>query len=127
LQDRSGLWWDAEQRPTIEHRDGGGSRREWPVSLGAPLDCRSRESALQIVPKHRYFCTFPQELISEPIISHTLGDKFGVVPNIRAASITDTMALVAVDIEGDEAAIAQSVAYLKSRGVKVEEISDQGR
>ncbi|MDZ4774540.1 MAG: NIL domain-containing protein [Planctomycetota bacterium] len=77
--------------------------------------------------KHRYFCTFPQELISEPIISHTLGDKFGVVPNIRAASITDTMALVAVDIEGDEGAISQSVAYLKSRGVKVEEISDQGR
>src|SRR5258707_746677 len=44
---------------------------------------------------HKYFCTFPQDLISEPIISHTLGDKFGVVPNIRAASITDTMALVA--------------------------------
>ena len=49
---------------------------------------------------HKYFCTFPQELISEPIISHTLGEKFGVVPNIRAASITDTMALVAVEIEG---------------------------
>jgi len=77
--------------------------------------------------KHRYFCTFPQELISEPIISHTLGDKFGVVPNIRAASITDTMALVAVDIEGDEKAIEKSVAYLKERGVKVEEIADQGR
>jgi ABC-type methionine transport system ATPase subunit len=73
---------------------------------------------------HKYFCTFPQDLISEPIISHTLGDKFGVVPNIRAASITDTMALVAVEIEGDEAAINSSVAYLKQRGVKVEEITD---
>jgi hypothetical protein len=73
---------------------------------------------------HKYFCTFPQDLISEPIISHTLGDKFGVVPNIRAASITDTMALVAVEIEGDEAAISSSVAYLKQRGVKVEEITD---
>ncbi len=74
---------------------------------------------------HKYFCTFPQELISEPIISHTLGEKFGVVPNIRAASITDTMALVAVEIEGDEAAILASVNYLKSRGVKIEEIRDQ--
>ncbi|MCY2960494.1 MAG: NIL domain-containing protein [Planctomycetota bacterium] len=74
---------------------------------------------------HKYFCTFPQELISEPIISHTLGEKFGVVPNIRAASITDTMALVAVEIEGDEAAILSSVNYLKSRGVKIEEIRDQ--
>ncbi len=76
---------------------------------------------------HKYFCTFPQDLISEPIISHTLGDKFGVVPNIRAASITDTMALVAVEIEGDEKAIVESVSYLKSRGVKVEEITDQAR
>ena len=74
---------------------------------------------------HKYFCTFPQELISEPIISHTLGEKFGVVPNIRAASITDTMALVAVEIEGDEAAILSSVNYLTSRGVKIEEIRDQ--
>jgi len=73
---------------------------------------------------HKYFCTFPQELISEPIISHTLGDKFGVVPNIRAASITDTMALVAVEIEGEEDAVQSSVAYLKQRGVKVEEITD---
>lgn len=73
---------------------------------------------------HKYFCTFPQELISEPIISHTLGDKFGVVPNIRAASITDTMALVAVEIEGDESSIVASVSYLKQRGVKVEEITD---
>jgi DNA-binding MurR/RpiR family transcriptional regulator len=73
---------------------------------------------------HKYFCTFPQELISEPIISHTLGDKFGVVPNIRAASITDTMALVAVEIEGEEPSIVASVNYLKQRGVKVEEITD---
>ena len=73
---------------------------------------------------HKYFCTFPQELISEPIISHTLGEKFGVVPNIRAASITDTMALVAVEIEGDEGQIQASVGYLKSRGVRIEEITD---
>ncbi len=73
---------------------------------------------------HKYFCTFPQELISEPIISHTLGDKFGVVPNIRAASITDAMALVAVEIEGDEAQIRDAVEYLKRRGVRVEEIQE---
>jgi ABC-type methionine transport system ATPase subunit len=73
---------------------------------------------------HKYFCTFPQDLISEPIISHTLGVRFGVVPNIRAASITDTMALVAVEIEGDEPSIQASVSYLKERGVKVEEITD---
>ncbi len=72
----------------------------------------------------KYFCTFPQNLISEPLISHTLGAKFGVIPNIRAASITDTLALVAVEIEGGDAAIQSSVEYLRQRGVKVEEMRD---
>jgi hypothetical protein len=72
----------------------------------------------------KYFCTFPQHLISEPIISHTLGAKFGVIPNIRAASITDTLALVAVEIEGEDDAIDHSVTYLRERGVKVEEMND---
>ena len=72
----------------------------------------------------KYFCTFPQQLISEPIISHTLGEKFPVIPNIRAASISDNMALVAVEIEGAEGAIDESIAYLRERGVKVEEITD---
>lgn len=72
----------------------------------------------------KFFCTFPQQLISEPIISHTLGERFGVVPNIRAASITDTMALVAVEIEGEVEAIDRSVEYMRERGVKVEEIGE---
>ena len=72
----------------------------------------------------KYFCTFPQHLISEPIISHTLGSKFGVIPNIRAASISDTLALVAVEIEGEDRAIDESVVYMRDRGVKVEEMAD---
>ncbi len=72
----------------------------------------------------KFFCTFPQDLISEPIVSHTLGEKFGVIPNIRAASITDSVALVAVEIEGEEEAIEQSVEYMRERGVQVEEITE---
>lgn len=74
----------------------------------------------------KFFCTFPQHLISEPIVSHTLGARFGVIPNIRAASITDTLALVAVEIEGEESAIEESVAYLRERGVRVEEMFEEG-
>ncbi|MCK6444862.1 MAG: NIL domain-containing protein [Planctomycetes bacterium] len=76
------------------------------------------------MPMRKYFCTFPQHLISEPIISHTLGSKFQVIPNIRAASITDTLALVAVEIEGSNDAIDRSVEYLRERGVRVEEMRD---
>jgi hypothetical protein len=72
----------------------------------------------------KYFCTFPQELIKEPIISHTLNAEFGVIPNIRAASITDQMALVAVEIEGDVERIGQAIQFLRDRGVNVEEIAE---
>jgi hypothetical protein len=73
----------------------------------------------------KYFCTFPQELIKEPIISHTLNAQFGVIPNIRAASITDQVAMVAVEIEGSPERIEQSVVYLRERGVTVEEIREE--
>ena len=72
----------------------------------------------------KFFCTFPQHLIAEPIVSHTLGQKFDVIPNIRAASITDTLALVAVEIDGPDEAIELSIDYLRERGVKVEEMGD---
>jgi ABC-type methionine transport system ATPase subunit len=73
----------------------------------------------------KYFCTFPQHLIKEPIISHTLNAEFGVIPNIRAASINEHMALVAVEIEGSVEKIEQAVVFLRERGVRVEEIKEE--
>lgn len=72
----------------------------------------------------KFFCTFPQELISEPLISHTLGVKFGVVPNIRAASISDSQAHVVVEFEGEAASVEESVTYLMGRGVDVKELAE---
>ncbi|MEO0650864.1 MAG: NIL domain-containing protein [Planctomycetota bacterium] len=76
------------------------------------------------MPLRKYFCTVPQALIQEPIISHTLGVKFDVVPNIRAAYINDQRALVAVDIEGDPATIDRAIEYLRERGVTVDELRE---
>jgi len=75
----------------------------------------------------KYFCTFPQALIREPIISHTLNAEFGVIPNIRAASITEQMAMVAVEFEGELVKIDEAVVYLRERGVTVEEICEDDR
>jgi len=72
----------------------------------------------------KYFCTFPQALIQEPIITHTLGAEFDVVPNIRAAIINDSRAMVAVDIEGEPAEIDKAINYLRERGVEVEELRE---
>ncbi len=72
----------------------------------------------------KYFCRFPQALIKEPIISHTLNAEFGVIPNIRAASISEEMAMVAVEMEGSPEQIEEAVIYLRERGVIVEAIQE---
>ncbi|MEL6430277.1 MAG: NIL domain-containing protein [Planctomycetota bacterium] len=74
----------------------------------------------------RFSCTFPQALISEPLISHTLGAEFGVVPNIREATISQTVAHVIVEIEGASDKVDQSIEFLEERGVTVEEIEPAG-
>lgn len=72
----------------------------------------------------QFYCTFPQELISEPLISHTLGAEFGVVPNIRAASISESQAHVVVEIVGEDSKVVESVKYLEARGVEIRELAE---
>ena len=74
--------------------------------------------------KRKVFLTFPQKLIKEPII-YNLGRSFPVVTNIRGASVTDEVALVALMLEGEESEVARTVEYLTSKGVKVEVLEDE--
>jgi len=77
--------------------------------------------------KKRIFCNFPPAVIKEPILSQTLPQKFQVRTNLRGASISDELALVYVDVEGDDAAVGQALEYLKSRGVTVREVDPNKR
>lgn len=63
--------------------------------------------------------TFPQELIKEPVI-FTMAKKFDVVPNIRRAKVTEAVGEVVLELDGEEKNLAEGIAYLKERGVKVE-------
>jgi hypothetical protein len=74
--------------------------------------------------KRKVFLTFPQKLIKEPII-YNLGMLFPVITNIRGASVTDEVALVALLLEGEEAEVARAIEYLGSKGVKVESLEDE--
>jgi len=76
------------------------------------------------VVKRKVFLTFPQKLIKEPII-YNLGRAFPVVTNIRGASVTDEIALVALMLEGEEAEVVRAVEYFTSKGVKVEVLEDE--
>jgi hypothetical protein len=71
----------------------------------------------------KVFLTFPQKLIKEPIL-YDLVKLFPVKTNIRGASVTDVIALVALQIDGAEADIEAAIAHLAALGVQVERLTD---
>jgi ABC-type methionine transport system ATPase subunit len=71
----------------------------------------------------KVFLTFPQTLIKEPIL-YDLVKRFPVKTNIRGASITDVIALVALQIDGKEPDVEAAIAHLIEIGVQVERLSD---
>jgi len=70
---------------------------------------------------HRFYLTYSQEQVKEPII-YWVGHKFRVVTNIRGASVSDHMGIVALELDGDETEIDKAVRWIAAQGVKVEPI-----
>ncbi|MDP7063384.1 MAG: NIL domain-containing protein [Planctomycetota bacterium] len=73
--------------------------------------------------KRKLFCTIPQKLIQQPLL-FTLVNRFKVVPNIRGASVTETIAILSLELEGDDANVEEAVTYLEGKGVQVETLED---
>jgi ABC-type methionine transport system ATPase subunit len=73
------------------------------------------------VTKARFHLTFPEHLISEPVI-HRVGTEFGLVTNIRRANIEERFGWVILEMDGPEQAIARAVEWLASQGVQVDRI-----
>jgi ABC-type methionine transport system ATPase subunit len=73
------------------------------------------------VPSRRVRLTFPQELITEPVI-YTMAKRFDIMPNIRRAKVTETVGEVVLELVGEQQSLDKGVAYLVERGVKVEDL-----
>ncbi len=71
--------------------------------------------------KRRVMFTFPQELVKEPII-YNLGQEFRVVTNIRRADISEDKGWVVLELEGKEEDIEQVIAWVMSKGVRVDPV-----
>ena len=65
--------------------------------------------------------TFPQELVREPII-YTLSHQFKVVTNIRRADVSENRGWVVLELEGEEKEIEQGIAWVISKGVRVDPV-----
>ncbi len=73
------------------------------------------------VVKEKIYLTYPVRLIKEPLI-YGLGTQFALRTNIRGANVSDTMGLVALEVEGRRAEIDRGIAWLRAQGVTVEPI-----
>ena len=71
--------------------------------------------------KRQVMFTFPEELIKEPII-YNLGHQFSVVTNIRRADISENKGWVVLEMEGEEEDIDQGIAWVTSKGVRVDPV-----
>jgi ABC-type methionine transport system ATPase subunit len=69
----------------------------------------------------RYYLSYPRELIKQPLL-YQLVKKFDLVFNIRGASVSEEMGLVAVEFEGPLDQIERALTWLRSTGVTVEPI-----
>jgi ABC-type methionine transport system ATPase subunit len=64
--------------------------------------------------------SFPQKLIREPIL-HNISTRFGVMFNISKANVTDEHGFLELSLEGDAENLEKALAYLRERGVKIDE------
>lgn len=71
--------------------------------------------------KKKIYLTFVKSKIKEPVIWE-MGNKFKVITNVRQASISDEIGLVALELDGDDAEIEKAIEHARSRGIKVEPI-----
>jgi len=72
--------------------------------------------------KKRVKFTFPQKLITEPLI-YQLGKKYEIVTNIRRADVREDMGWVVLELEGEEDEIASGLEWVAEYGVRVDPVS----
>ncbi len=69
----------------------------------------------------RFWLTFDEDNSRKPLI-HQMSKEFDVVFNIRNASVTPSIGIIALELEGEREVIKKAVAWLETNGVQVEPV-----
>ena len=77
------------------------------------------------VARGRFHLTFPANLVDEPIV-HKLGSEFGLTTNLKRANINERIAWVILELEGEDRALEEALAWLAEQGVHVDRLQDEG-
>ena len=74
--------------------------------------------------KRRVIFTFTPETSSEPII-YNLGQQFNIVTNIGQAQAAKDRGWIELELDGEDQDIEAGIAWVTSKGVKVDPVSDE--
>jgi len=69
----------------------------------------------------RFWLTFDEESTGKPLICE-MARRFEIVFNIRNASVTPTVGIIALELEGDRQVLKEAVAFFEANGVQVEPV-----
>jgi ABC-type methionine transport system ATPase subunit len=69
----------------------------------------------------RFWLTFSGETASRPLICE-MSRAFDLIFNIRNSSVTASIGIIALELEGERSVIQQAVAWFESHGVQVEPV-----
>jgi ABC-type methionine transport system ATPase subunit len=67
--------------------------------------------------------TFPEELVTEPLIARLVREH-DVEPNIRRANVDDHEGWIVCEVAGEPAKIDDALAWLRETGVRVDLLGD---
>jgi ABC-type methionine transport system ATPase subunit len=73
--------------------------------------------------QERLKLTFPENLVKQPIIGRMVRE-FGVMPNIRRASVEEHVGWVVCELGGDDDAVDRAIEWLHNIGVQVDRLGD---
>jgi len=74
-------------------------------------------------PPPRVRLTFPGDLVKQPIVAQ-LVRRFDVTPNIRRASVDETVGWIICELGGDHAEVERAIGWLHELGVEVDRLGD---
>jgi ABC-type methionine transport system ATPase subunit len=69
----------------------------------------------------KLYLTYPKKLVREPLIWRATRDH-DLVFNIRSASVSEEIGIIAIELDGPEKSIEAAIAWLREQGVTVEPI-----
>lgn len=69
----------------------------------------------------KIYLTYPADTIKKPLL-YLANKEFDVVTNIRQATVSDSVGVMALELVGEEGEIEKFIKYFEDNGVKVEPI-----